>query len=96
MPHLNLVAALSRSIREVSPTNNTTPSTSLVSLPPAPINNAAHISPVVTTNAQSAGQTFGRQGTKVKPSDTSTIASVTINGRPHLGPVFDINGNPIV
>ena len=96
VPNKSMVAALSASIREVSTSNITTPSTSLVSLPPAPTTNAPPIPPIVTTNAQSAGQTFGRQGSKVRPSDTSTIATVTINGRRHEGPVFDINGNPIV
>ena len=96
VPNMSMVAALSASIREVSTSNNTIPSTSLVALPPAPTNYVPPIPPIVTTNAQSAGQTFGRQGTRVRPSDTSTIASVTINGRRHEGPVFDINGNPVV
>ena len=91
-----MVAALSASIQEVSTSKITTPSTSFVLLPPAPTHNAPPLPPIITTNAQSAGLTFGRQGTRVRPSDTSTTASVTINGRRHEGPVFDINGNPIV
>ena len=96
VPNMNMVAALSASIREVSTTTHAPQSTALVPLPPAPTQNVPPIPPVVTTNAQSAGQTFGRQGTRARPSDASTIATVTINGRRHDGPVFDINGNPIV
>ena len=75
---MNMVAAISASIREVS-SNNPTQSTSFVFLPPAPNNNTTPIPPIVTTNAHSKGQTFSRQGTRVRPSDSSTIATVTIN-----------------
>jgi len=46
------------------------------------------------TSAATAGQSFGRTGTRAAPSDSS-IASVTINGRTHVGPVFDSSGHRI-
>ena len=70
----------------------------LVSLPPPPSNNnTAPVPPIVTTNttALSAGRGFGRQGTRQNNSDSSTIASVTVNGRTYNGPIYDANGNII-
>ena len=69
----------------------------LVLPPPPPNNNGAPVPPIVTTNtsASSAGRGFGRQGTRQNNSDSSTIASVTVNGRQYNGPIYDANGNLI-
>ena len=88
-PNINMVNALTASIRQVN-----TAAQSI--LPPMPTTNNPPVPPTVTTNALSAGQLFGRQGTRMRPSDASTIATVTINGRRHDDPVYDINGNPIL
>ena len=75
---------------------NTDNNGGLVALPPPPSQNAP-VPPIVTANttASSAGGAFGRQGTRQRSSDSSTIASVTINGRSYNGPVYDVNGNII-
>ena len=74
-----------------------------VPLPPAPNAHAAitpppdTVPPVVDTNARQAGATFGRQGSRIPPSnDTQSVGSisaVSINGRSYSGAVYDSAGN---
>ena len=91
VPNVSLVNAICASIREISTTNQ------LVPLPPTPTTLTPPVPPIVTTNARTAGESFGRSGIRQRRADdNSTIASVTINGRPHNGPVFDASGNPLV
>ena len=91
VPNVSLVNAINASIMELSTSSQQLP------LPPTPTNHLPPVPPIVTTNARTAGQSFGRSGTRQRRSDdSSTIASVTINGRQHNGPVFDANGNPLL
>ena len=39
------------------------------------------------------GSTFGRTGKRYPSSNNSTISSVTVNGKPYQGPIFDERGN---
>ena len=61
----------------------------------------APIPPVINTNAQQAGASFGRQGTRSHSNNTSAggsvsqVSMVSINGQSNNGPVFDSNGNRI-
>ena len=95
-PSSHLVAAVRASVIDEVSTENEQLGP-LVPLPPPPTNMAQPgvVPPVIMTQAQTAGQNFGRSGTRVRHSDTSTIASVTVNGRSIQGPVFDVNGNQI-
>lgn len=71
-------------------------STALVPLPPPPSTSAGGpVPPMVMTNSSTAGQSFGRAGTKVASTDNSTIANVTVNGRSYSGAIFDAQGNHI-
>ena len=96
-PSSHLVAAVRASVvNEVSTTANSNHSGPIPLPPvPAPMDPPSTIPPVVMTNATNTGQSFGRNGSCVRASDTSTISSVTINGRTFQGPIFDSNGNPI-
>ena len=70
---------------------------SIVPLPPTP-QTQAPIPPMVTTGtaSESAGNNFGRQGSRQRQaSDQSSVSSVTVNGRPYSGAIFDMNGNRI-
>lgn len=97
-PSSHLVAAVRASVvNEVSTSQNNDTNDATVPLPPIPTNMPppSLVLPVVMTNASNADQNFGRPGNRVRSSDSSTIASVTINGRAHQGPVFDAQGNQI-
>ena len=78
-----------------------TASGSIVQLPPAPTGEVLPVPEFVNTTAATAGQSFGRRGSRTPPNqqfrgndDSSTIASISIvNGKPHQGPIFNVNGN---
>ena len=71
----------------------------MVPLPPAPPSSIPPPPPrvpaIVNTTASRAGQSFGRKGTRVTPSDQSVVSAVTINGQTYNQAVFDINGNQL-
>ena len=91
VPSNHLINAIRASVvNEVSTSNQGETTSAVIPLPPAP----SGIPPIIMTPAQTAGQSFGRSGSRVAPSD-STLASVTVNVRPHVGPIFDSNGNRI-
>ena len=95
-PSSHLVAAVRASVvNEVSTVydNTTVPLPPVLPLMEPP---PSSVPPMVTTNTTNAGQCFGRSGTRVRASDVSTIASVTINGRNFQYPVFDSNGNRLL
>ena len=96
-PSTHLISAIRASIiGEVQSTQQESSSTAIVPLPPPPSNSVGGpIPPVVMTNPSSAGQSFGQAGTRITPTDNSTIATVTVNGRSITGPIFDSNGNRI-
>ena len=90
-----LVAAVQRSIAAAS----TAPS-----LPPAPSNpvalspptmSARGVPPIINTSASTAGNTFGRSGTRISSDSVSQISQVSINGQTYNGPLFDANHNRI-
>ena len=84
----HIVSAVQASIAN---TNTTT-------LPPAPVGENPPVPPVINTIASTAGQSFGRRGSRQPPAsdDNASIASVSIvNGRQYRGQVFDANGNPL-
>ena len=65
-------------------------------LPPVPGTQLTPpVPPIITTDPQTAGQSFGRRGTRVPSSqDSASIGMVSINGQIYnRGPVFDENGN---
>ena len=94
-----LVSVLQSQIAAVSGASQTsTPAAAgMVNLPPPPSDNTAPVPPVITTttNASTAGAAFGRQGTRQRGSDQSSVASVTVNGRSFTGLVYDAHGNLI-
>ena len=100
----SLVAAVHRSIisaastgGSISPPLPPPPTLGTAFVPPPP-SVAPPVPPVINTNAQSAGSSFGRQGIRVPPSSsdsTSQVSAVTINGQPYSGPIFDSNNNRI-
>ena len=64
---------------------------SLVPMPPPPPG-PPPITPFVTTDVSTSGQSFGCQVTRQQRSDNS-VSSVSINTRPYNGPVYDDKGN---
>ena len=55
-----------------------------------------HIPPIVITTDNSSVQYFVKIGTHQQScSDSSSNYSVSINGRPYWGPIFDANGQKI-
>ena len=67
---------------------------SVVNIPPQPPQQPVTMPTVPNTSAQSAGMHFGRQGSRVPPGSV-TVGSVSINGTPYAGQVFDSLGNPL-
>ena len=64
--------------------------------PPPPPPTAPPIPPIINTEANQAGQSFGRRGTRTSSSnDSASVGMVSINGQPYSGPVYDSNNNRI-
>ena len=75
-----------------------TPGTTMVPIPPPPPPRTSPVPPIIQTNANEAGSSFGRSASRQPPSDSSTIGQVSlvsINGQPYHGPIFDSNNNRI-
>ena len=70
----------------------------MVPLPPPPTGSilpAPGIPPIIRTNPNQAGNTFGRSGSRNPVSDasaTSGVSMVSINGQNYTGAIFDANG----
>ena len=80
-------------IQENVSNTNFTSNYGLVPLPPVP-GPTPPINPIVTTESNSACQYFITIGTLQEThSDTSSIASVIINGSPYQGQMFHDNGH---
>ena len=76
-------------------TDNTLPPPLIVNIPPPPPRQQVPIPPSNANNApstQDAGAQFGRQGSRTPPGSVS-VSSVSINGTPYTGQVFDRFGN---
>ena len=72
--------------------------TNTVAFPPPPSGNNPPVPPIINTNASTAGQSFGRRGSRQQPisDDLASVNSVSIvNDRQYRGQVFDSNGNPL-
>lgn len=70
----------------------------MIALPPAPSGDHPPVPPVINTIASTAGQSFGRRGTRQPPAndDATSLASISIvNGRQYRGQVNDASGNPL-
>ena len=97
VPSNHLISAIRASmVSEASTSHQHDLTSTMTPLPPIPPPREIPpgVPPIVMTSAATAGQSFGRTGTRAAPSDSS-IASVTINGRTHVGPVFDSSGHRI-
>ena len=94
-PSESMVAAI-QSV--VGNTNTDTSTGAMVPLPPPPTGSilpAPGIPPVIRTNPNQAGNTFGRSGSRNPVSDasaTSGVSMVSINGQNYTGAIFDANG----
>ena len=82
----SFVRNLNSRINQVSASGN-----SLFQTPP-PTSGNPPIPPFVITDENTAGQSFGRQGTRQQRSDNSAY-SVSINRRPYNGPVYNEKRN---
>ena len=101
-----LVAAIRRTMIGATSTTGSTapplppppsPHTSF-GIPPPPPSATSPVPPIINTNAQNAGSSFGRHGTRVPASSSdsvSHVSAVTINGQSYNGPVYDANNNRI-
>ena len=74
-------------------TTNATPPPSFINLPPAP----AAVRPTQPSDTSQAGASFGRSGIRQHRNDSASvsISTVSINGQPYTGDVFDQNGNKL-
>ena len=91
-PSTRLVAAVQQSM--IGQTNST--SGQMIQLPPPPQGNLPPIPPIIDTNANQAGASFGRRGTRQPPNDQgsiSNISAVSINGQSYQGAIYDSRGN---
>ena len=73
--------------------------TNTITLPPPPSEETPPLPPVINTIASTAGQSFGRRGSRQPPvsdSDSNSTASISIvNGRQIRSQVFDANRNQL-
>ena len=76
-------------INNTNSTNNHMIPPPIIHLPPPPI-----APPIASpNNVTNAGASFGRSGTRAR--DSISVSSVSINGQPYQGNIFDRNGNPL-
>ena len=74
---------------------NFTYTSGLVPFPPLP-GTTLNIPPIIITEANSSGKYFVSRGKHQQPqSDSRSIDSVSINGKPYQGPIFDPNDQKI-
>ena len=65
----------------------------IIHLPPPPPIVPVPAPPPAANNPNNAGINFGRSGTRSR--DSVTVSTVSINGHPYQGNIFDRNGNPL-
>ena len=92
VPSNTMVAAVRHHIGITETSMNNSNGT-MVPLPPPPIREAP-VPPIIETNPNQAGMSFGRSGTRNRSQDDhSAISAVSINGRNYNGHVYDSRGN---
>ena len=92
-PSNNIIAAVQRTIGATQ-TFDSNRSHAIVPLPP-PAATDVPVPPIIETNPNRAGASFGRAGSRTRGDDQSSVSMVSINGRAYNGHVYDARGNRI-